>query len=194
MASVLVLLPVVSSVAQSKEQANTELIRKFYEEAWNKGNTAFADEVFAYPYLRHDSSDEINNEPDTTSQAEIARFVRSMYTDFSIKPHLLIAKDDLVTARWTMKGNPTGFVKLLSLGQSVSVAGVNIFRIRDGKVVEIFNSRDDYTLAQQIGLIRLEMLKGIVIGALLIGTLWYINSRRLKNKTKRETIVTARAA
>jgi hypothetical protein len=30
-------------------------------------------------------------------------------------------------------------------------AGVNIFRIRDGKVAEIWNHRDDLGLAQQLG-------------------------------------------
>jgi hypothetical protein len=58
------------------EQANLELITKFYQEAWNKGNYAFADEVFAYPYLRHDMSEEINNDPDTLSQSIIARDVK----------------------------------------------------------------------------------------------------------------------
>jgi predicted ester cyclase len=33
----------------------------------------------------------------------------------------------------------------------VTFSGVNIFRIRDGKVAEIWNHRDDLGLAQQLG-------------------------------------------
>ncbi len=36
-------------------------------------------------------------------------------------------------------------------GKAVEFAGVNIFRIRDGKIVEIWNHRDDLGLMQQLG-------------------------------------------
>jgi SnoaL-like polyketide cyclase len=36
-------------------------------------------------------------------------------------------------------------------GKHATFSGVNIFRIRDGKVVEIWNHRDDLGLAQQLG-------------------------------------------
>jgi len=33
---------------------NKELVRRFYEEVWDRGNVAFAHEVFADDYVRHD--------------------------------------------------------------------------------------------------------------------------------------------
>ena len=33
---------------------NKALIRRFYEEVWDRGNTDFAYEVFAEDYVRHD--------------------------------------------------------------------------------------------------------------------------------------------
>lgn len=35
-------------------EQNKNLVRRFYEEVWNKGNLDFADEVFADNYVRHD--------------------------------------------------------------------------------------------------------------------------------------------
>jgi predicted SnoaL-like aldol condensation-catalyzing enzyme len=35
-------------------QHNKALVRRFYEEVWNKGNVDFAFEVFAEDYTRHD--------------------------------------------------------------------------------------------------------------------------------------------
>ena len=34
--------------------ANKALIRRFYDEVWNKGHLDVADEVFADDYVRHD--------------------------------------------------------------------------------------------------------------------------------------------
>ena len=35
-------------------QENKALVRRFYEEVWNRGATDFAYEVFAEDYVRHD--------------------------------------------------------------------------------------------------------------------------------------------
>ena len=35
-------------------ESNKELIRRFYDEVWNKGNIDFVFEVFADTYVRHD--------------------------------------------------------------------------------------------------------------------------------------------
>jgi hypothetical protein len=51
-------------------------------------------------------------------------------------------------------------------------------------VVEIWNNRDDYTIMKQVGVIRLEMMKGFLAGSLLIGVLWYISNRRKKSRRK----------
>jgi hypothetical protein len=40
-------------VAMTTEE-NKQLVRRFYEEVWDRGNTAFAREVFADDYVRHD--------------------------------------------------------------------------------------------------------------------------------------------
>jgi predicted SnoaL-like aldol condensation-catalyzing enzyme len=162
------------------EQANIELIKKFYEEAWNNGNYAFADKVFQYPYLRHDMSEEINNDPDTLSQSIIARDVTGMYENFNLQPHLLVAKDDIVTARFTMTGKLKGFNNILAMGKPIKMNGTNIFRIKDGKVVEIWINRDDYSLVEQIGIFRIRFIMGLLAGVTLMGIIWFISSRRRK--------------
>lgn len=170
--------------ADSLEQRNMKLVKDFYTEAWNGNNSAYADEVFAHPYIRHDGSDVQGNQPDTSSQSLIATEVKSRFKNFSLVPQFLVAQGDMVVARWTMTGEPTGIGRFLSLGTNVSATGVNIFKIKDDKVVEIWNNRDDYTIMKQVGIIRLEAIKGFLIGAALIGTFWYISGRRRKNKLR----------
>lgn len=180
-------LPVFAAQAQSNdsmEQKNMQLIKDFYARAWNGDNTAYADQVFAQPYIRHDGSDKAGNQPDTTSQSGIAAEVRSRFRNFTLVPQFMIAQDDLVAARWLMEGQPKGIGRFLSLGTDVSATGVNIFRIKENKVVEIWNNRDDYTIMQQVGIIRLEMVKGFLAGSLLIGILWYASNRRRKSRIR----------
>ena len=161
-----------------------KLIKDFYAEAWNSNNAAYADKVFAHPYIRHDGSDVQGNQPDTSSQSIIASEVRSRFKNFSLVPQFLVAQGDMVVARWTMTGEPTGMGRLLSMGTNVSATGVNIFKIKDDKVVEIWNNRDDYTIMKQVGMIRLEMIKGFLMGSLLIGISWYLSNRNRKNKLR----------
>jgi predicted SnoaL-like aldol condensation-catalyzing enzyme len=56
----------------STEQ-NKALIRRFYEEAWGKGNVNVADEVFAADYVRHDLRPG-NPLPGPAGQKQIATF------------------------------------------------------------------------------------------------------------------------
>ena len=58
----------------------------------------------------------------------------------------------MVAARWTMEGTNLGqWGSISPTGKRARFSGVNIFRIRDGKVTEIWNHRDDLGLMQQVG-------------------------------------------
>ncbi len=132
-------------------QANKELIRRFYDEVWNKGNTDFVFQVFADSYVRHDLRP--GNPPTgAAGQKQVADDFRAAFPDVHYETDLLIAEDDYVVARWTMQGTNTGqWGKELPTGKAVKMSGVNIFRFQDGKVVEIWNHRDDLGMREQLG-------------------------------------------
>jgi steroid delta-isomerase-like uncharacterized protein len=144
-------LGAVEVEALSSQAANKELVRRFYEEVWNRGNTSVALEVFADDYVRHDlrPTEAI---PGGAGQAKIAADFRAAFPDLVFQPDLIIAEDDFVAARWTASGTHAGRWGTVSpTGKRVAFAGVNIFRIADGRVVEIWNHRDDLGLLQQTG-------------------------------------------
>jgi predicted ester cyclase len=65
---------------------------------------------------------------------------------------LVIAEGDLVAARWTASGTHRGrWGTVEPTGNPVEFSGVNIFRVERGKVVEIWNHRDDLGLLHQTG-------------------------------------------
>jgi predicted ester cyclase len=86
---------------------NKELVRRFYEEVWHKGNVEVADDVFAQDYTRHDLR-ATQAAPGPEGQKQIARAFRAAFPDLRFEVEILIADGDYVAARWTAEGTHTG--------------------------------------------------------------------------------------
>lgn len=132
-------------------EENKSLVRRFYEEVWNRGNVDVTSEVFAEDYARHDLRPR-KALPGPAGQAKVASDFRSAFPDLSMHVDLLLAEGDLVAARWTTEGtNTSPWGDTPATGKRATFSGVNIFRFKDGKVVELWNHRDDLGLMQQLG-------------------------------------------
>jgi len=132
-------------------KSNRELILRFYDEVWNRGNVDVAREVFADDYVRRDLR------PTTAraggeGQARIAADFRRAFPDLELSVDLLVAEGDTVAARWTMTGTHTGpWGGVAPTGRVVVYSGANFFRMSRGRVVEMWNHRDDLGLREQLG-------------------------------------------
>jgi steroid delta-isomerase-like uncharacterized protein len=133
-------------------EANKTLVRRFYEEVWARGNVGFAEEVFADDYVRHDLRS-TRAAPGAAGQALIAEQFRRAFPDLAWRVDLLLGEGDLVAARWTASGTQSGtWGDLEPTGKRATFSGVNIFRFGgEGRVVEIWNHRDDLGLREQLG-------------------------------------------
>ena len=133
-------------------EANKALVRRFYEEVWARGNVGFAAEVFEDNYVRHDLRP-TKADPGAAGQALIAEQFRRAFPDIEWRVDLLLGDADLVAARWTASGTHSGpWGDVAPTGRRATFSGVNIFRFGDdGKVVEIWNHRDDLGLKEQLG-------------------------------------------
>ncbi len=133
-------------------EANKALVRRFYDEVWRLGNVRFAEEVFADDYVRHDLRP-TKAAPGGAGQALIAEQFRGAFPDLEWRVDLVLGDGDLVAARWTASGTHSGaWGDFAPTGKHVTFSGVNIFRFGDGgKVVEIWNHRDDFGLREQLG-------------------------------------------
>jgi steroid delta-isomerase-like uncharacterized protein len=132
--------------------ANKALVRRFYEEVWNRGNVHFAEEVFADDYVRHDLR-ATTAAPGGRGHASIAEQFRRAFPDLEWRVDLLLGEGDLVAARWTATGTHSGaWGNVPPTGKHVTFSGVNVFRFGEsGKVAEIWNHRDDLGLREQLG-------------------------------------------
>jgi steroid delta-isomerase-like uncharacterized protein len=130
---------------------NKALVARFYDQVWDKGNVAVAQEVFADDYVRHDLRPS-QALPGPAGQARIAEDFRRAFPDLRFVVDLMLADGALVAARWTATGTHTGpWAALDPTGKRATFSGVNIFRFDEGKVVEIWNHRDDLGLMTQLG-------------------------------------------
>jgi predicted SnoaL-like aldol condensation-catalyzing enzyme len=88
-------------------EANRALVLRFYEEVWNRGNVDVAHEVFAADYVRHDLRPSAAL-PGPDGQAKIAAKFRAAFPDLRMTVDLIVAEDDLVSARWTTSERAQG--------------------------------------------------------------------------------------
>jgi len=134
-------------VNEQNEQVSRRAI-----EAFNTGDDSIVDEVTAENFVNHDPST-----PDEASGPEGAkefiRMYRTAFPDLHIEIHECFSDRDLVCTRWTSTGTNDGEIMgMPATGKSVSVTGLTIDKIQDGKVVESWNEWDNAGLMQQLGL------------------------------------------
>jgi steroid delta-isomerase-like uncharacterized protein len=132
-------------------EENKALVRHFYEQVWDQGNTDFAFEVFADDYVRHDlrAAEAL---PGPAGQKKIADDFRAAFPDLEVDVELVVGEGDYVVGRWTASGTHLGqWSRLAPTGKRVTFSAVNIYRFEGGKVAEIWNYRDDLGLMEQVG-------------------------------------------
>jgi steroid delta-isomerase-like uncharacterized protein len=135
----------------SSAEDHKALVLRFYEEVWNRGNVDVALEIFAEDYVRHDLRP-TQAAPGGEGQRAIADEFRRAFPDLRMSVDLILAEGDLVAARWTASGTHTGpWGGVEPTGMAMTFSGVNVFRIEGGRVVELWNHRDDLGLMQQLG-------------------------------------------
>lgn len=114
------------------QEQNKALVRRANEEILNKGNLAFADEVFATDYVAHGSTER--------GPEMIKKFVaalRTAFPDLHVSVEPIIAEGDMVAWQRTHTGTHQGkYMGMPATGKSVTWQTMVISRYVDGKVVE----------------------------------------------------------
>ncbi len=134
---------------------NKALIRRWYEECYNKGNVAVVNEVVGADYVNHSSPH--GQMPGLEAEKQYIMAIRSAFADFHLTLEDQIAEGDKVvtrlTASGTYKGGLADIPATAVAGRQVTVSEVMIHRISDGKVVEGWMEFDQLGLWRQLGVI-----------------------------------------
>jgi steroid delta-isomerase-like uncharacterized protein len=120
----------------------------------NQGQLDVADEVIDRDVVWHSSlvPPEAQRGPEGFKQ--FARVVRAGFPDFRLTEEDTIAEGDKVVNRWSFRGTHGGeFMGIPATNKEVTTSGIDIFRIADGRIVEVWQSTDQLGLLQQLGVI-----------------------------------------
>ena len=81
---------------------------------------------------------------------------RSAFPDIHISIEEMVSEGDLIVGYCKIKATHTGAgFGIKSSGKPVAFEGMLMFRVRDGKVVEAWNSFDFLKMFQQMGVVKL---------------------------------------
>lgn len=130
---------------------NKAIVRRLYEEVWNKRRVELVDELMSPSHALH-----LNHLPDSgigpeAYRREVARFVTG-FPDLRLTVEDMVAENDKVAVSWTISGTHKGEFRGISpTGKKVSIEGITINHIADGKIMDSYINWDALSLLQQFG-------------------------------------------
>jgi steroid delta-isomerase-like uncharacterized protein len=115
-------------------EANKALVHRLYA-AFDTGGVDLLDEVVAPDFLDHDPMP--GQAPGLAGLKQAVGLFRAAFPDGELAADEVVAEDDKVVARVTMRGTHIGeFLGAPPTGQAVTAEGVETYRISHGKIVE----------------------------------------------------------
>jgi len=75
----------------------------------------------------------------------------SSFPDLAITDYFTLAQGDIVVTRWTASGKSVGnFLILPPTGKTIEYTGLSMYRIEEGKIAEIWETRNTMGIMQQL--------------------------------------------
>ena len=126
--------------------------RRIVDEVWSEGRLETIDEVVAEDYRGWTPTNgEIRGREAFREQV---RMYRSAFPNMTMVVDVVTSSADWVTTKWTASGTHTGeLMGMPATGKDVTVTGIEIDRIVDGKVVEGTGIFDALGMLQQMGVV-----------------------------------------
>ena len=143
---------------ENEASDNVTLIRRWFEEVWNKGRAEAIDEMFDEEGIAHGLADETG--APLRGPANFRTFhqkFREAFPDVEVVVDDAISEGDKVAARCTVRGRHRGdTLGFKATDSPVEFDGICIVRIANGKIVEAWNNFDFMSMFQQLGALRLD--------------------------------------
>lgn len=132
-------------------EENKAIVRQFFEEGPSKGNLRAANELLAPDFAIHVP---LPASPGVKGINEVITACRAAFEHLNVTVEDMIAEGNTVAARFTARGVHKGnFMNLPATGKPITMTGIEIFRIKDGKIIELWGEANLLGLMQQLGIV-----------------------------------------
>lgn len=122
-------------------ERNKRLIVRWFEEVWNEGRRETIFELFRDDCILHDGEGVLRG------PAEFSGFydkLRAQFTDFRIRPVVVLAEDDLVCMHWSAD------FRHKTSGKPIHITGTSVVRVDAGSFAEAWQNWDAAALQAQL--------------------------------------------
>jgi steroid delta-isomerase-like uncharacterized protein len=129
------------------------IVRRLYEDVWNRRKLEVVSTLFSPSHALRD-----NNSPGSSVGPEAYRGQVAMYLaafpDLRIAVEDTVAEKDKLVTSWTISGTHKGeFLGIRPTNKRVSVEGITIHYLANGKIIDSYVSWDALGLMRQLGAI-----------------------------------------
>ena len=132
-------------------EENKAIVRRFFEEGPSKGNLSVADELLSPSFALHTP---LPSAPGIQGMKDIITICRAAFEHLDVTVEDMTAEGDKVAARFTAHGIHKGsFMNLPPTGKPITMTGIEIFRIENGKIAELWGEANLLGLMVQLGIL-----------------------------------------
>lgn len=132
-------------------QENKAIVRSLIDRLFTDGDLGAVDTYLADDFVMHDPP--LGVPGDREGMRAAGSIIRKAFPDWRSNLHMLVGEGDIMAERFTASGTHQGeLMGVAPTGNTVSLKGINIFRVRDGQVVEWWSRLDELGLFRQLGL------------------------------------------
>ena len=135
-------------------EENIKMYTHVWDEILNKGNIDMIDTHFAENYVNKTVTSTVNGKAD--AKKYFGAFLTG-FSDIDFVVDEIFGVDNRVVKRWTFNATHTGeFAGIPATGNKISLKGVSVSRIVNGKIAEELDYMDDLGFLQQLGVIPVK--------------------------------------
>lgn len=133
-------------------EENNRIVRRFFDLGPSQGNmNAAAKELLAEDFVLHVP---LPSAPGIQGISDIVTACRAAFEHLNVTVEDIVAEGDKVAARFTARGVHKGeFMGLAPTGKPITMTGIEIFRLENGKIAELWGEANLLGLMGQLGIL-----------------------------------------
>jgi steroid delta-isomerase-like uncharacterized protein len=130
------------------------IVRRLYEEVWNKRKLHLMGELVSPSHALHGSNFSGSSIGPEAYKRQVAVFVAG-FPDLRFTIEDMITEENKVVVCWTLSGTHKGeYMGIPATNKKVSIEGITIHHLANGRIMDSYAMRDIWGMMQQLGAVK----------------------------------------